>query len=198
MPASRTDPRERSVRRMTNSDEDERMEGPLVCSVEEAARLLGISRSKAYQYVRDSRLRTIPVGRRHVVSAAAIRALLWTSLNGPSRSRSSHVDQDVNRIEVVGRLTRDAECRTAKSDRLVCGLRLAIRRGHGDDAVFIDVVSFGDTAEYASELRKGQLVWVGGRLDQREWTADDGKRRSAHQIIAQHIEERENPRAKTA
>jgi single-strand DNA-binding protein len=175
------------------------MEKPLVYSVEDAARLLGISRTKAYRLIRAGLLRTIPVGGRQVVPSSAMEALLWISLTEPKRMLGGEpIEEDVNRIEVVGRLTRDAETRRTKHDRLLCVLRLAIRRRHGDDAVFIDVVSFGDAAEQAATFRKGELVWVGGRLDQREWQGEDGSRRQAHQIVGQHLEVRAPMRTKTA
>lgn len=175
------------------------MDAPVVYSVEDAARLLGVSRTKAYQLVREKQLRTIPVGRRQVVPASAIEALLWTSLARPGRAACDPATaNDVNRIEVAGRLTKDAETRRTKHDRLLCVLRLAVRRRSGDDAVFVDVVSFGDAAEHASTLRKGELIWVGGRLDQRAWVAEDGSRRQAHQIVAQHLEVREQSRRTSA
>lgn len=166
------------------------MEDPVVYSIEDAARLLGISRTKAYHLARMGRLRTIPLGRRQVVPASSLEALLWTSLTHPATKPGAQADDDVNRIEVVGRLTRDADTRPTKHGRPLCILRLAIRRRHGDDAVFIDVVAFGEAAEQAAMLRKGELVWVGGRLDQREWTAEDGSRRQMHQIVVDYIEVR--------
>jgi excisionase family DNA binding protein len=165
------------------------MEEPLVYSIEDAARLLGISRTKAYHLARMGRLRTIPLGRRQVVPASALEALLWTSLTRPTDG-VEQAAEDVNRIEVVGRLTRDAEIRQTKHGRPLCLLRLAIRRRPGDDAVFIDVVAFGEAAEHAATLGKGELVWVGGRLDQRGWTTEDGSHRQAHQIVVQYLEVR--------
>ncbi len=175
------------------------MAEPIVYSVEDAARLLGISRTKAYALVREGNLRTIPAGRRQVVPAWAIEALLWTALaNRPSFLPPRRADEDDNRVEIVGRLTRDADTRNAKNGRSFCTLRLAVRRGHGHDALFIDVVAFGAAAEHGTDLRKGQLLRAQGRLDQREWTAEDGSRRQAHQIVAQQVEVLENLRSKPA
>jgi single-stranded DNA-binding protein len=67
-------------------------------------------------------------------------------------------------------------------------LRLAI---HGPDPgrrVFIDVVAFGDLVDDVVGLTKAQRVCVAGRLDQRDWTGEDGHRRTVHQIVARRVE----------
>jgi single-strand DNA-binding protein len=95
---------------------------------------------------------------------------------------------------LVGRLTRDGELRPTRTASSICPLRVAIRRRHGADAMFVDVVVFGEGARRASKLRKGQLICVVGRLDQRKWTVEDGSRREAHQIVASRIEALDTPR----
>jgi single-strand DNA-binding protein len=171
------------------------MEEPLAYSVEEAAGLLGISRTKAYECVREGQLRAIEIGHRLLVPAAALEELL-----GDHRVRTRHrtpgkqLEEGTNSVEAVGRLTRDGDLRSTRAGSTLCPLRLAIRRRHGDDAVFVDVVIFGQEANRAARLRRGQLVWVLGRLDQREWTAEDGSRREAYQIVASRIEALDAPR----
>jgi single-strand DNA-binding protein len=176
------------------------VEEPLAYSVEEAACLLGISRTKAYECVRAGQLRTIQLGRRLLVPAVAVEELLGTDQIRTRRRAASRrpVEEGMNRVEVVGRLTRGGELRPTRTGSSICPLRLAIRRRHGDDAVFVDLVVFGEEARRASQLRKGQLVWVVGRLDQREWTAEDGSRRETHQIVASRIEGLEAARSDAA
>ena len=172
------------------------MEEPLAYSVEEAAGLLGISRTKAYECVRTGQLRTIQLNRRLLVPAVAIDELLGTKEFG-GRHRTTvgkPVDEGMNRVELVGRLTRDGELRPTRTGSSICPLRVAIRRRHGTDAMFVDLVVFGEGARRASKLRKGQLICVVGRLDQREWTVEDGSRREAHQIVVSRIEALDVPR----
>jgi single-strand DNA-binding protein len=165
------------------------VEEPLAYSVEEAACLLGISRTKAYACVRTGQLRTIELGGRLLVPAVAVEELLGTDqLRTRRRAVRGPVAEGMNRVEVVGRLTRDGELRPTRTGSSICPLRVAIRRRNGDGAVFVDLVLFGDEATRASQFRKGQLVWVVGRLEQREWAAEDGSRREAHQIVASRIQ----------
>lgn len=161
----------------------------VVYSVEDAARLLGISRSKAYAAVRDGSLKTIDTGRRRVVPASAIEALLWTALaNRPPFLPPRAGDVDLNRSEISGRLTKDAEPRETNDGRPFTTFRLAVRRGQKREALFIDVVAFGTVAGEVAALPKGAPVRVLGRLDQREWTAEDGSRRQVHQIVADEVQ----------
>lgn len=71
-------------------------------------------------------------------------------------------------------------------------LRLAV--GGRERPVFIDVVAFGQLAQETMMLTKGQRICVAGRLDQRDWTTEDGSHRSTHQIVARRVEALEPPR----
>jgi single-stranded DNA-binding protein len=71
------------------------------------------------------------------------------------------------------------------------------RVGGREHPVFIDVVAFGELAEEAVVLTKGQRVWVYGRLDQRDWTTGEGLPRST-QIVARRLEALEPPRRRPA
>lgn len=165
------------------------MEKPrLMYSIEEAAALLGISRSKAYQCANSGELRTVRIGARIVVPSAAIGEMV--ERNGGEPGWAGTGDGVVNQVTVVGRLTRNAELRTTRSGVSMCTMRLAVRKRTRDDTtVFVDVVVFADLADWAAELRKGQPIRVTGRLDQREWTAEDGTPRQAHQVVAYGIDQ---------
>ncbi|HJP67017.1 MAG TPA: single-stranded DNA-binding protein [Actinomycetota bacterium] len=171
------------------------MQERVTYTAEETAAVLGLSRTKVYECIRSGKLEAVPVGRKLLVPVAAIEGLLGRPLprvagTPPSGSESS----SLNQVELVGRLTKDAHLRESKAGRAVCIVRLAIPCRHGDDAVFIDVVTFAEAAEQAAHLVKGQRVWVRGRLDQREWTAEDGSRRQAHQVVARRVEALDRPR----
>jgi single-strand DNA-binding protein len=95
----------------------------------------------------------------------------------------------VNACQLIGRLTRDPDHHTAASGKTVCRMRLAVPRGPDDQPVYIDTVAFaglGDTC--AAQLAKGHQIAVSGRLDYVEWTADDGSKRSKHEVIASRVD----------
>ena len=102
---------------------------------------------------------------------------------------------DLNRVTLIGRLTRDPELRHTASGDAVCSLRLAVNArardesgNWGDRPNFFDVVIFGRQAENASTyLSKGRRVGVDGRLQWREWQAQDGTRRQAVEIVANDL-----------
>jgi len=99
---------------------------------------------------------------------------------------------DLNRVTLIGRLTKDPELRHTASGDPVCSLRLAVNARSrdengqwGDKPNFFDVVIFGRQAESASTyLTKGRRVGIDGRLSWREWQAQDGGRRQSVEVIA--------------
>jgi len=102
----------------------------------------------------------------------------------------------LNRVVLIGNLTRDPETRFTPSGVEVATIGLAVtdpfRRktdGSGDyETNFFNVIAWRQTAEYARNyLRKGRLVAVDGRLQQRSWIAQDGTRRSVVEIVADRI-----------
>lgn len=102
---------------------------------------------------------------------------------------------DLNRVTVIGRLTRDPELRHMPSGDALCTLRLAVNgrardeQGNwGDKPNFFDVVVFGRQAENANTyLAKGRRIGVDGRLQWREWQAQDGTRRQSVEIVANDV-----------
>ena len=93
---------------------------------------------------------------------------------------------DINRVTLVGRLTRDPELRHLPSGSPVLQLGLAVNGRQKDDAGnwtdkpnFFDVKVFGNQAEMLSQhLAKGRRVGIDGRLDWSSWEAQDGSKRS--------------------
>lgn len=99
----------------------------------------------------------------------------------------------MNTVNLIGRLTADPELRFTNGGTPVCTLRLAVNRprkdGQDQGAIFIDVVSFSRQAEAVAEhLAKGRQVAVSGRLEYRQWEANDGSAHSKHEIIANQVE----------
>jgi len=90
-----------------------------------------------------------------------------------------------NRIVLVGRLTKDPELRYTPSGKAVASFRLAVNRGRNDEADFLDVVVWERQAETVSQYcSKGKLVLVEGRLQKRQYDAQDGTRRTVYEVVA--------------
>ena len=87
----------------------------------------------------------------------------------------------INRVVLVGRLTRDPELRKTQSGTSVCSFTMAVGRRVSTqgqpDADFINCVAFGKTAELVGEyLRKGRLAGVQGRIQTDVYEANGEKR----------------------
>jgi single-strand DNA-binding protein len=103
---------------------------------------------------------------------------------------------DLNRVTIVGRLTRDPELRHLPSGTPVLEMGVAVNGRQQDDAGnwvdkpnFFDVKVFGNQAEMlAQHLTKGRRIGVDGRLDWRSWEAQDGTKRSKVDIVAQSVQ----------
>lgn len=103
---------------------------------------------------------------------------------------------DINRVTLVGRLTRDPELRHLPSGTQVLQLGVAVNGRQKDDAGnwidkpnFFDVKVFGNQAEMLSQhLAKGRRIGVDGRLDWSSWEAQDGSKRSKVEVIAQSVQ----------
>ena len=103
----------------------------------------------------------------------------------------------INRVVVVGNLTRDPELRSTASGTSVCRMRIACNArwrnadtGEWEEKPnFFDVSVFGASAEACARfLEKGRLVAVDGRLDWHEWETDVGERRQAVGLVADNVQ----------
>lgn len=91
---------------------------------------------------------------------------------------------NINSLTLAGNLTSDPVLRTLPDGRSVCDMRLAVNDQRGQPPLYIDVATFGASAEACAKyLTKGRSVAVTGRLVYREWQAEDGSKRSKHQVI---------------
>lgn len=103
---------------------------------------------------------------------------------------------DINRVVLVGRLTRDAELRHLPSGSAVLQLGLAVNGRQKDDGGnwvdkpnFFDIKFFGRSAEsVAPYMSKGKRIGVDGRLDWHSWEAQDGSKRSKVEVVAFDIQ----------
>ncbi len=98
----------------------------------------------------------------------------------------------INRVVLVGRLTRDPELRSLPSGAGVCNLQVACnstRRDAGgqyhDEPNYFDVSVFGASAEHVHRhTRRGSRVGIDGRLQCREWKTRDQQARQAVSVLA--------------
>ncbi len=104
---------------------------------------------------------------------------------------------NVNVVVITGNLTKDPELRTTPNGTSVCKLRVAVNSRRKDSASgdwvdkpnYFDVTVWGAQGENcATYLSKGRPVAVEGRLDWREWEAQDGSKRQAVEIIANSVQ----------
>lgn len=108
----------------------------------------------------------------------------------------------LNRVTIMGRLTKEPELRHTQSDIPVVSFTLAVDRGFlkGEErqADFINIVAWRGTAEFVSKwFSKGQLVAVSGRIQSRTYKDRDGNNRAAVEVVADECFFAENKREKT-
>ena len=100
----------------------------------------------------------------------------------------------LNRIILMGRLTRDPELRHTQTGTAVASFSLAVdrdfrNRDSGEKGVdFIDVVAWRNTAEFVSKyFTKRRMAVVEGRLQIRDWTDREGGKRRSAEVVADNI-----------
>lgn len=109
----------------------------------------------------------------------------------------------INRVVLVGRLTRDPELRALPSGVNVCGLRIACSSSRKDaegdyreKPNFFDISVYGGPAESVSRyMRKGSRVAIDGRLEWREWETSEQQKRQAVSIVADTVQFLDSPGA---
>ena len=91
----------------------------------------------------------------------------------------------LNKIVVMGRLTRDVELRYTQNQHPVASFTIACDRDLGEKQTdFLDCVAWKKTAEFVNNyFRKGSMAIVSGRLQIREWEKDGNKRKTAEIVV---------------
>jgi single-strand DNA-binding protein len=104
---------------------------------------------------------------------------------------------NINRVVMTGNLTADPELRSLPSGTSVCSLRIACNTRRKDASTgewvdkpnYFNVTVWGAQGENAARyLSKGRPVAIDGRLEWREWEAQDGTKRQATDIIADSVQ----------
>lgn len=106
----------------------------------------------------------------------------------------------VNRVVLIGRLTRDPELRTTNTGRNVVEFSIAVQKrikpqDGSPDADFFRIKAWGQTADYVNNyIHKGRLVAVDGRLETRKWTDQNGTNRESVEVVADNVNGLDRPR----
>jgi single-strand DNA-binding protein len=103
---------------------------------------------------------------------------------------------NLNKVLLIGNLTRDPELRYVPSGTAVATFTLAVNRVYKgqdgekkEETSFIRIVVWGRRAEVCGEyLSKGSPVFVEGRLQSRNWESQDGQKRSTTEVIADNVQ----------
>lgn len=102
---------------------------------------------------------------------------------------------DLNRVQLIGRLTRDPELRQTGSGTSYCRFGIANNRNYTtngerrEEVSFFNCVSWGRQAEIINQYcRKGKQVAVDGRLQQRSWEDKEGKKQSSVDVVVENLQ----------
>jgi single-strand DNA-binding protein len=109
----------------------------------------------------------------------------------------------MNKVVLIGRLTKDVEVRYTTNEKIVAMFSLAVNRDFKNqkgeyEADFFNIVMWGKPAELAGNtLKKGSKIAIDGRIQNRSYEAKDGTKRYVTEIIAngfEYLEKREQPK----
>ena len=102
---------------------------------------------------------------------------------------------DLNKVQLIGNITQDIELKQTPNGQNVCSFSLATNRSWTDGsgvrqevAEFHSIVLWGKLAEIAGQyLHKGKKVYIEGRLQTRNWEAQDGSKRYKTEIVGENM-----------
>lgn len=95
----------------------------------------------------------------------------------------------LNKVILIGRLTKDPELRATQSNISVASFSLAVERNYKDKQTdFIDIVAWRQTADFVAKyFQKGMQVAVSGSLQTRTWEDKKGQKRTAVEVVADEV-----------
>ncbi len=106
----------------------------------------------------------------------------------------------LNKVFLIGRLTRDPELRYTPTGTAVATFGLAVNREYltkgekKEDTCYLNLVVWGKQAEICAEyLRKGNLIFVEGSLQYRSWETDEKEKRSVIEVRVERFQFLEKP-----
>ena len=105
------------------------------------------------------------------------------------------VRPEVNKVFLLGNLTRDPELRFTANGTAVAGFGFAVNQRYKQDnewkeeVCFIDITVWGKLADLCSEyLHKGSSAYVEGKLNFSSWETEQGQKKSKHEVVATSIQ----------
>ena len=96
----------------------------------------------------------------------------------------------INKVILMGRLTRDPELRYTGTGTAVCSFNIAINNGTGESQTtdFISCTAWNQTAEFVNKyFTKGRMIIVFGSIRTRSWEGKDGKKNYATEVVASEV-----------
>ena len=97
----------------------------------------------------------------------------------------------INKVILMGRLTKDPELRYTNNKTPVCSFTIAVNNGYGEkqQTDFINCVAWNKTAEFVTKyFIKGRMIIIAdGRISTRIWETQDGKRAYATEVVANEV-----------
>jgi len=103
---------------------------------------------------------------------------------------------NLNKVMILGNLTRDPESKTTPSGQTVANFGIATNRFYMDGqnqkqqkVEFHNIVAWGKLGDICAQyLKKGQLIFIEGRIETRSWDGQDGVKRFKTEIIAEKMQ----------
>jgi len=103
----------------------------------------------------------------------------------------------VNEARILGNLGKDPELKTSKNGSPICRFSVATKqrlKNQEEKTEWHNVVCFGNLAKICGEhLKKGRLVYLGGRINTRSWEGEDGNTRYITEIVANSVQFLDEP-----
>ena len=95
----------------------------------------------------------------------------------------------LNKVVLMGRLTKDPELKTTSSDVSLCNFTIAVDRSYNRELTdFINVIAWRSTAEFCNKyFKKGQQIAISGRLQTSSWENADGEKKYSIDVIADEV-----------
>lgn len=105
------------------------------------------------------------------------------------------MSSDINRVIIIGRMTRDSELKYTPSGTAVASFSLANNRSYSqggekkDQVSYFDCVAWSKLGEIITEyVKKGKMIAVEGKLQQRRWKDQDGNSKSKVEIVVENFQ----------
>ena len=101
------------------------------------------------------------------------------------------MSMNYNKVILIGNITKDLELRHTTSGIAVTSFTIAINTKwkEKEETTFVDIVVFNTTAENCCKyLKKGNPLFVEGRLQQKKWETEDGQKRSKLEVIGERVQ----------